>query len=81
MFNCPQTRPDVLALIERVRNYVMTPAEIKAQRLSFVYGQMGHKSKLTKDEIRAAKLLTSRLASSRVRCDSAPDPMKLRSLK
>lgn len=33
-------RPKLDALLERSRNYVMTPQEIWDQRVSFVYGQL-----------------------------------------
>jgi hypothetical protein len=36
---CPP-RPDLDALIERVRNHVMTPQERAAQRRSWVIGEM-----------------------------------------
>ena len=39
------------ALIERARDYVMTPEEVFEQRVSFVYGQLGEKNKLTKQEV------------------------------
>lgn len=40
-------------LAEAARNYVMTPREVAEQRVSFIWGQMGHKSGLSKDDIRA----------------------------
>ena len=52
-FNCPPTNPELLALIERARHYKMTPEDYREQRVSFVYGQMGHKSGWTKDQVRA----------------------------
>lgn len=41
---------DLAQLIERVRHHQMTPAETRAQRVSFVYGQMN--GKLSKEEVR-----------------------------
>jgi hypothetical protein len=53
--NQPATDP---ALLERLaaaaRDYRMTPAEVFAQRVSFVYGQMS--GQITKDEVRAILL-------------------------
>lgn len=45
---------DLTALIERARNYKMTPQERFEQRVSFVYGQQDWSSGNTKskDEIR-----------------------------
>jgi hypothetical protein len=40
-------------LIERARNHVMTPAERREQRVSFVYGMLSHRDTRTKDDIRA----------------------------
>lgn len=37
----PRTDPELLALIEKARNHVMTPEEVEAQRISWVIGQMG----------------------------------------
>jgi len=37
----PRTDPELLALIEKARNYVMTPEEVEAQRISWVIGQIG----------------------------------------
>lgn len=48
-----QTSPELLAALDRVRGYKMTPAERFEQRVSFVYGQMGADSAMTKDEVRA----------------------------
>lgn len=42
------------ALIERARNHVMTPAERREQRVSFVYGMLDANDKRTKDDIRAS---------------------------
>jgi hypothetical protein len=39
---CRPTSPELLArMVGLARNYKMTPAEVKAQRISFVYGQIG----------------------------------------
>ena len=41
MFSKPiKTDKRLLALIERAKGHVMTSDEIRAQRISFVYGQM-----------------------------------------
>jgi hypothetical protein len=37
----PRTDPELLALIEKARNHVMTPEEFEAQRVSWIIGQMG----------------------------------------
>lgn len=34
-----QTDPELLALIERARNHVMTPQEVFDQRVSWIYGE------------------------------------------
>lgn len=39
---------DLAELIARARSHVMTPAEIREQRVSFVYGQVGG----SKDKVR-----------------------------
>lgn len=37
-----QTPPDLLErLIDAARNHVMTPAEVRAQKISFIRGQTG----------------------------------------
>lgn len=46
-------RPDLDALIERARQIKMSPEDWFEQRVSFVYGQLPHDSKITKDEVRA----------------------------
>ncbi|WP_394662876.1 hypothetical protein [uncultured Sphingomonas sp.] len=48
-----QTSPELLAALDRVRGYKMTPAERFEQRVSFVYGQMSARSTLSKDKVRA----------------------------
>lgn len=48
----PAMSPELTAALARVKDYKMTPAERREQRVSFVYGQMGHRSTLTKDDIR-----------------------------
>lgn len=50
-FGCGPTSPELLALIERARKHVMTPAEKRAQILSFLRGQTG----LTTEEILRVK--------------------------
>lgn len=37
----PPTSPELLALVERAKSHVMTAAERRAQRLSWVRGQTG----------------------------------------
>jgi hypothetical protein len=37
---CPPARPELEALLERARNHVMTPEEKRAQRRSWVIGEM-----------------------------------------
>lgn len=40
--NVPVTNPDLLSrLVDAARNYVMSPAEIRRQRLSWIRGQSG----------------------------------------
>lgn len=41
-------------LIERARNHVMSSAERREQRVSFVYGMLSHRDTRTKDDIRAS---------------------------
>lgn len=54
MLDGPKTDPELLArLIAAARDYKMTPQDYRDQRVSFIWGQMGHKSGLSKDEIRA----------------------------
>lgn len=45
-----RTDQRLLALIERARHHVMTPAEKFEQRVSFVYGQL--MGRIPKDEVR-----------------------------
>ena len=46
--------PELEALLERARNLPpMTAAEILEQKVSWVYGMLGHKSAITKAEIRS----------------------------
>ena len=48
------TDPDLLArLVDAARNHKMTPQERFEQRVSFVYGLLSHRSKLTKEDVRA----------------------------
>lgn len=44
--------PELLELLERAKHRKLTPDELFEQRVSFVYGQIGSDSKLTKDEVR-----------------------------
>lgn len=44
--------PTLAELVESIRGRVMTPYERFEQRVSFVYGQMSHNSRMTKDEVR-----------------------------
>lgn len=46
------TSPELLALLEKARAHVMTPAEVFEQRVSFVFGMLSSKSKLTRDDVR-----------------------------
>lgn len=47
------TNPELLRLLAATRNHVMTPDEIREQRISFVYGQMMDCApNLTKDDVR-----------------------------
>lgn len=48
------TSPELLAALEKARDYVMTPYEKFEQRVSFVYGQQDHDNPnpRSKDEIR-----------------------------
>jgi hypothetical protein len=41
MREAPRANPELEALIEKARNHVMSPAEILAQKRSWVIGQMG----------------------------------------
>lgn len=50
LFGAPN--PELQSRLERAATYVMSPEEIKEQRVSFIYGQLGVSSKLTKDEVR-----------------------------
>lgn len=44
-------RETLAALIEKARNHVMTPLEIYEQRVSWIYGQLGPESEVTREEI------------------------------
>lgn len=50
-WGCPD-RPELNALLERARNYVMSPAERREQRISFVFGMLPFRSTMTKDDVR-----------------------------
>ena len=51
---CAETDPELLALLERGRNHVMTPEELAEQRVSFAYGQMMDCAPhVTKEQVRA----------------------------
>lgn len=53
--NAPATDPDLLfRLVAAARDYKMSPQEVFAQRVSFVYGQMN--GKVTKEQVRAVLL-------------------------
>ena len=41
-------------LVEKVRDYKMTPEEVAEQRVSFVYGNAPHKDNSTKEQVRDA---------------------------
>jgi hypothetical protein len=52
MTTCPPLSPELLALIEKAKRHVMTPEEQRAQRISFVYGQlMDCAPHVTKEEV------------------------------
>lgn len=46
--------PELTAALERVRGYKMSAAEVREQRVSFVYGMLPFSDRGTKDEIRKA---------------------------
>ncbi len=48
------TDPELLALLERAKDYKMTPAERREQRISFVYGNVafGNPS-ITREQVEA----------------------------
>lgn len=52
-FHCSETSKELQELIAKAKDYVMTPQEKLEQKVSFVYGQMGHKSGITKEQVRA----------------------------
>ena len=53
MFGEIKTDPDLLALLEAAKHHVMTPEEIREQRISFVYGQMMDCAPgMSKDDVR-----------------------------
>ncbi|WP_190323875.1 hypothetical protein [Salipiger aestuarii] len=41
-------------LVERVRDYQMTPVEVAEQRVSFAYGNASKENNSSKDEVRNA---------------------------
>ncbi len=46
------TRPELLALIEKSKKHVMTPAEIWDQRVSWVYGNISmSNSRVTREHV------------------------------
>lgn len=48
-----KTDPKLIELLEAARHHIMTPAEIREQRISFTYGQMMDCAPdLTKDDVR-----------------------------
>ncbi len=51
-FSDIKTDPELLALIEKARTYKMTPEEVFEQRVSFVFGMLSSRSKLTRDDVR-----------------------------
>lgn len=52
MLNEPTPRPELDALIEAARRRPpMTPAERRAQTISFAYGNLPEESKTTREEI------------------------------
>ena len=44
----------LLPLVERVRNYKMSPDEVSEQRVSFAYGNASQKDNSTKEQVREA---------------------------
>lgn len=46
-------RPELEALLKEALKHKMTPAEIREQRVSFVYGMLPSRSPVIKDEVRA----------------------------
>lgn len=48
----PSITPELQDLLERSRNYVMSPEERREQRISFVYANLSSRSTLTKDDVR-----------------------------
>jgi hypothetical protein len=51
-FALPPDRAELDALVQEALKHKMTPAEIREQRVSFVYGMMSFRSTMTKDEVR-----------------------------
>lgn len=48
------TDPELLALLERAKGYQMTPDEIRAQRISFVYGNVAlDNPTITREQVEA----------------------------
>ena len=48
-----EQRERLAKLIERTRDYKMTPAEIQEQKISFVVGQLPEESKVTREQVAA----------------------------
>lgn len=49
---CQPTSPELLALLERAAKHVMTPAERRAQTISWVYGNLALEgSKVTREDV------------------------------
>ncbi len=56
--------PDKLAdLVEKIRDYKMTPEEFAEQRVSFAYGNAPQKDNSTKEQVREAVNSATRPAS------------------
>ena len=45
-------RPKLVALLEKAKGVVLTEAQLKEQRISFVYGNAPKGSRITKDSAR-----------------------------
>lgn len=50
----PKTDPKLIERLEQAAKHDMTPAEIRRQRVSFVYGNLPHEHPMTKLQVAAA---------------------------
>ena len=54
MDNQPKTDPGLLERLHKAAKHQMTSEEVRAQRVSFVYGNLPHDSTLTRHQVAEA---------------------------